>query len=45
MKTGGIIVLIIVLLLVAAGVGWVILARLRAQRLGVGALPPPTQML
>ncbi|CAK7568122.1 MAG: hypothetical protein SEPTF4163_006105 [Sporothrix epigloea] len=39
MKTGGIIVLIIVLLLVAAGVGWVILARLRAQRLG---LPPPS---
>ncbi|ERS99782.1 uncharacterized protein SPSK_09670 [Sporothrix schenckii 1099-18] len=38
MKTGGIVVLVIVLLLLAAGVGWIVFARLRAQRLG---LPPP----
>ncbi|CAK7197425.1 hypothetical protein SEUCBS139899_000072 [Sporothrix eucalyptigena] len=39
MKTGGIVVLVIVLLLLAAGVGWIVFARLRAQRLG---LPPPS---
>ncbi|KAK3687295.1 hypothetical protein B0T22DRAFT_124793 [Podospora appendiculata] len=38
MKTGGVIVLIIVLALIAAGVGWVIFTRVRAKRLG---LPPP----
>ncbi|CAK7215825.1 hypothetical protein SCUCBS95973_002609 [Sporothrix curviconia] len=39
MRTGGIVVLVIVLLLLAAGVGWIVFARLRAQRLG---LPPPS---
>lgn len=38
MKTGGVVILVIVLLLLAAAAGWVLFARLRAQRLG---LPPP----
>lgn len=38
MNTAGVIVLVIFLLLVAAGVGWVVFTRLRAKRLG---LPPP----
>ncbi|KAB5572744.1 hypothetical protein GE09DRAFT_683145 [Coniochaeta sp. 2T2.1] len=38
MKTGGTIVLVIFLLLVAAGVGWIIYTRVRASQLG---LPPP----
>ncbi|KAK3324693.1 hypothetical protein B0T19DRAFT_429207 [Cercophora scortea] len=38
MKTGGVIVLIIVLALIAAAIGWVIFTRVRANRLG---LPPP----
>lgn len=39
MDTAGIVVLIIFLLLIAAGVGWIIFTRVRAQRLG---LPPPS---
>ncbi|OAA65719.1 hypothetical protein SPI_02506 [Niveomyces insectorum RCEF 264] len=39
MRTAGVIVLVIILLLAAAGVGWVLFARFRAQRLG---LPPPS---
>ncbi|CAK7235212.1 hypothetical protein SBRCBS47491_009215 [Sporothrix bragantina] len=39
MQTGGIVVLVIVLLLLAVGIGWVVFSRLRAQRLG---LPPPS---
>jgi len=35
MNTAGVIVLVIFLLLVAAGVGWVVFTRLRAKRLGV----------
>ncbi|KAL1901328.1 hypothetical protein Sste5346_001733 [Sporothrix stenoceras] len=39
MQTGGVIALVIILLLLAAAVGWVLFARFRAQRLG---LPPPS---
>ncbi|KAK3390202.1 hypothetical protein B0H63DRAFT_519434 [Podospora didyma] len=38
MHPAGVAVLVIVLLLLAAGVGWIVFARIRAQRLG---LPPP----
>ncbi|KAJ9160960.1 hypothetical protein NKR19_g2760 [Coniochaeta hoffmannii] len=38
MNTGGTIVLIIFLLLIAAGIGWIIYTRVRASQLG---LPPP----
>lgn len=41
MKTAGVIVLIIVIVLLAGGVGWVIHTRMRAQRLGVSYLPGP----
>ncbi|KAK4134756.1 hypothetical protein BT67DRAFT_336785, partial [Trichocladium antarcticum] len=39
MKTAGVVVLVIVLLLIATGIGWVVFTRIRAQRLG---LPPPS---
>ncbi|CAP67259.1 uncharacterized protein PODANS_1_22680 [Podospora anserina S mat+] len=38
MHPAGIAILVIILLLIAAGVGWIVLSRIRAQRLG---LPPP----
>ncbi|KAK3353610.1 hypothetical protein B0T25DRAFT_217802 [Lasiosphaeria hispida] len=38
MNTAGVVFLVLFLLLVAAGVGWVFFTRIRAQRLG---LPPP----
>lgn len=35
MHPAGIAILVIILLLIAAGVGWIVLSRIRAQRLGV----------
>ncbi|KAK3939800.1 hypothetical protein QBC46DRAFT_262413 [Diplogelasinospora grovesii] len=39
MNTAGVVILVLFLLLIAAGVGWIVFTRLRAQRLG---LPPPS---
>ena len=41
MDTGGAVVLAIVLLLLAAAVGWVIFTRVRASQLGVSSSPHP----
>ena len=41
MNTAGAVVLALVLLLLAAGVGWVIFTRVRAARLGVCITPLP----
>ncbi|KAK4197280.1 hypothetical protein QBC40DRAFT_181458 [Triangularia verruculosa] len=38
MHPAGVAILVIILLLIAAGVGWIVFTRIRAQRLG---LPPP----
>jgi len=43
MNTGGTIVLILFLLLIAAGVGWIIYTRVRASQLGVSSPPTLTQ--
>jgi hypothetical protein len=40
MNTAGAVVLAIVLLLIAAGAGWIIFTRVRAARLGVSSITP-----
>jgi hypothetical protein len=44
MNTGGAVVLAIVLLLLAAAVGWVIFTRVRASQLGLSSIPSTKPM-